>query len=950
MDHESRSCPPPPLLTGLEQVLALEHSSPGEVIIAKEYNGEEYLSEEEMDEAATGWHLSYHHGDVLPSTWDLSDSWGTINDERSALVQGMGSSCSSGHYKWRPEACGSYHAALSSDRRTVRYVGKANHPQDVGTVKGDRPLPRDRACFYFEIEVLSTCEKRPTAAMTVGLAAKGFPMHRQPGTWPHSYGYRGSDGYFFAALPPECTSSGSGGGRGTNNGSSSSSSSGNSSTRKKDCGPAFGEGDVIGCGVDFATQEVFYTKNGKYLGVAFRDIFRLPGHHQQQYCHSATRQGVVRRYVRPYLPNAFPTAMMPRQASSNTAATEPVPSSPSFSSSGIATARAPSILLSRGRFLPDSAAAPVGGRDESGERAEEGRGASRTSTTISRGLRAAIPSGVVASRASWLADAGEEEGEEDEDEDVEEEDEEGAGRRDYREQSRRRSARAGQDGGGGGGHSSRERRDASFSEGSSSSSTASAGNSTDVTIPYNTSRPERQRHQHQHQHQHQHVASSPRVLAVARSPEVAWDLFPVLSLHGVGESARVNFGQEPFCFDLQAKRVADEAERERRLAGEGMERGVEEKVEVDALIKDYLLVAGYRETLRCFDDVISSSAPAITNPAATIAVKQEKTPYGGGSSSSTMDIVGASEEQQPGPNSSCGREHEENASGELSRDRPSTFAQSLRERTVHLSCSLTFRHELRQMLLSGGGVAVITEHLIKNYPRLWRQRPIIRFELHSLAYLDLLRQGEGALREALVYAQQKLLPFTLGDTHQLETIGGLEGDVDQDSSMNMVMGGKDSNDDIPSPSKGRKMNFRRRRFLRKREVDPGGPAERRPRSPEPLRSSSFVSPRLDFAMRLRDLIGLVAYYPNLSGSPAAYLLSKGHREDVADKLNAAILEEVHENGEGEKESDKDDRDRPLLERALVGLATMHETLREVKSGGRGENFRLPALSQAHKAF
>jgi len=418
-------------------------------------------------------------------------------------------------------------------------------------------------------------------------------------------------------------------------------------------------------------------------------------------------------------------------------------------------------------------------------------------------------------------------------------------------------------------------------------------------------------------------------------------------LHGVGESARVNFGQEPFCFDLQAKRAADEAERERRLAGEGMERGVEEKVEVDALIKDYLLVAGYRETLRCFDDVISSSAPAITTPAATIAVKQEKTLHGGGSSSSTMDIVGASEQQQSGPNSSCGREHEENASGELSRDRPSTFAQSLRERTVHLSCSLTFRHELRQMLLSGGGVAVITEHLIKNYPRLWRERPIIRFELHSLAYLDLLRQGEGALREALVYAQQKLLPFTLGDTHQLEMIGGLEGDVDQDSSMNMVVGGKDSNDDIPSPSKGRKMNFRRRRFLRKRQVDPGGPAERRPRSPEPLRSSSFVSPRLDFAMRLRDLIGLVAYYPNLSGSPAAYLLSKGHREDVADKLNAAILEELHENGEGEKESDKDDRDRPLLERALVGLATMHETLREVKSGGRGENFRLPALSQAH---
>ena len=37
-------------------------------------------------------------------------------------------------------------------------------------------------------------------------------------------------------------------------------------------GPTFGKGDVAGCG--FYKGNVFFTKNGKFLGVAFRDVPR----------------------------------------------------------------------------------------------------------------------------------------------------------------------------------------------------------------------------------------------------------------------------------------------------------------------------------------------------------------------------------------------------------------------------------------------------------------------------------------------------------------------------------------------------------------------------------------------------------------------------------------------------------------------------------------------------
>lgn len=59
----------------------------------------------------------------------------------------------------------------------------------------------------------------------------------------HSYAYHADDGHIF----DQC-------GRG------------------KSYGPTFTTGDVVGCGIDYANQTAFFTKNGLFLGVAFKQV------------------------------------------------------------------------------------------------------------------------------------------------------------------------------------------------------------------------------------------------------------------------------------------------------------------------------------------------------------------------------------------------------------------------------------------------------------------------------------------------------------------------------------------------------------------------------------------------------------------------------------------------------------------------------------------------------
>ncbi|KAF8242054.1 SPRY-domain-containing protein [Wilcoxina mikolae CBS 423.85] len=94
---------------------------------------------------------------------------------------------------------------------------------------------------YFEITVLETGSRS-----TVGLGLSNGPVprfDRFPGWDAESWGYHGEDGLKFA-------SSGSG----------------------TKYGERYGAGDILGCGVN-SERRMFFTKNGQFLGFAFKGVF-----------------------------------------------------------------------------------------------------------------------------------------------------------------------------------------------------------------------------------------------------------------------------------------------------------------------------------------------------------------------------------------------------------------------------------------------------------------------------------------------------------------------------------------------------------------------------------------------------------------------------------------------------------------------------------------------------
>ncbi|KAL5117285.1 hypothetical protein ACEQ8H_004844 [Pleosporales sp. CAS-2024a] len=125
--------------------------------------------------------------------------------------------------------------------RQVRYSGAQKTHDEAASVRADFAMPRQCGIYYFEVTVIS--KGRDGRVIGIGFSGPKVALSRIPGWEPDSFAYHGDDGQIFS-----------------------------NTTSGKTYGDKFSTLDVVGCGINFRTNTAFFTKNGRYLGDAFRDL------------------------------------------------------------------------------------------------------------------------------------------------------------------------------------------------------------------------------------------------------------------------------------------------------------------------------------------------------------------------------------------------------------------------------------------------------------------------------------------------------------------------------------------------------------------------------------------------------------------------------------------------------------------------------------------------------
>ena len=122
---------------------------------------------------------------------------------------------------------------VSADKLSVKHRGPSDHIGHVGAIQANRPALCGELLYYFEMTI-KDCGS--TGAIALGFTDENFENSRVPGWDPNTYGYHGDNGEFY-------DNSGVG----------------------KPYASKYTTGDIVGAGINFASEEIFFTKNGKLL-------------------------------------------------------------------------------------------------------------------------------------------------------------------------------------------------------------------------------------------------------------------------------------------------------------------------------------------------------------------------------------------------------------------------------------------------------------------------------------------------------------------------------------------------------------------------------------------------------------------------------------------------------------------------------------------------------------